>query len=98
MMRTPEWAGSAGYEHRFDLDNGGGVTLGGDMTFASSRWTSIDFSPVTEDPGYAIYSAKLAYRAPGERWSLSVWGQNLTEKAYLVGGLQSGALPSTGQP
>lgn len=100
MMRTPEWAGSAGYEHRFDLANGGDITLGGDITFASSRWTSIDFSPVTSDPGYAIFNAELAYHAPDDQWSLSLWGQNLTKTAFLVGGIQSGTInrPTINQP
>lgn len=100
MMRTPKWAGSAGYEHRFDLSNGGNVTLAGDMTFASARWTSIDFSPVTRDAGYAVFNAELAYHAPKDRWSVSLWGQNLTKEAFLVGGIQSGTInrPTINQP
>lgn len=100
MMRTPEWAGSAGYEHRFDLANSGIITLGGDLTFASSRWTSIDYSAVTRDGGYVLANAEVSYRSPDERWTLTLWGQNLTKTAYLVGGLQSGTInrPTINQP
>lgn len=100
MMRTPKWAGSAGYEHRFDLANGGRVTIGGDMIFASRRYTSIDFSPVTLDGGYAIFNAQLGYSAPDERWSVTLWGKNLTETSYLSGGIQSGSInrPTINQP
>lgn len=100
MMRTPKWAGSAGYERRFDLAHGGNITLAGDMTFASSRWTSIDFSPVTRDAGYAIFNAELGYHAPDDRWSFSIWGQNLSKEAFLVGGIQSGTInrPTINQP
>ncbi|ABQ67902.1 TonB-dependent receptor [Rhizorhabdus wittichii RW1] len=100
MMRTPKWAGSAGYEHRIPLAGGAKVTLAGDMTFASSRFTSIDFSPVTRDKGYAVFNAEAAYHAPDDRWSLSLFGQNLTRTAFLTGGLQSGTInrPTINQP
>lgn len=100
MMRSPKWAGSAGYEHRFDLSNGGDITVSGDMTFASSRWTSIDFSPVTKDPGYAIFNADITYTAPDERWSVSLWGKNLAKEEFLMGGIQSGTFnrPTINQP
>ncbi|WP_263588061.1 TonB-dependent receptor [Sphingopyxis sp. GC21] len=100
MMRTPKWAGSAGYEHKFDLASGAEVKVGGDVNFASSRWTSIDFSPVTRDKGYAVFNAEVGYHAPDDRWSVSLFGQNLTKEAFLVGGLQSGTInrPTINQP
>jgi iron complex outermembrane recepter protein len=100
MMRTPKFAGSAGYEHRFDLANGGNITPRGDVSFASSRFTSIDFSPVTRDKGYAILSGEIAYTAPNAAWSIALWGQNLGNEAYLTGGLQSGTVnrPTINQP
>lgn len=100
MMRTPKWAGAAGYEHRFNLASGATVTLGGDTTFASSRYTSIDFSPVTRDGGYAVFNAELGYHAPDDRWTVSLWGQNLTKAAFLTGGIQSGTInrPTINQP
>lgn len=100
MMRTPKWSGFAGYEHRFDLANGGEVTVGGDMSFASKRYTSIDFSPVTLDPAYAVFNAVITYTAPKDRWSLSLWGENLTETAFLSGGIQLGTFnrPTINQP
>lgn len=100
MMRTPKWVGSAGYEHRFDLANGGTITPSGDMTFASARFTSIDFSPVTQDKGYVVVNGELAYAAPDNAWSIALWGQNLTKTAFLTGGIQSGTInrPTINQP
>ncbi|WP_082835988.1 TonB-dependent receptor [Croceicoccus bisphenolivorans] len=100
MMRTPKWAGSASYRHVFDMADGGELTAGGDMTFASKRYTSIDFSPTTLDGGYAIFNAEIEYKAPQQRWSLALWGRNLTETAYYSGGIQSGAFnrPTINQP
>lgn len=100
MMRTPRWSGSFGYEHTFFLDSGAQIVAGADTTFASSRWTSIDFSPVTLDGSYAIVNAQLSYRAPRDRWQITLWAQNLTKKPYLTGGLQSGTFsrPTINQP
>ncbi|GGC01674.1 TonB-dependent receptor [Novosphingobium endophyticum] len=100
MMRTPKWAGSASYRHVFDMADGGELTAGGDMTFASKRYTSIDFSPTTLDGGYAIVNAEIEYKAPEARWSLALWGRNLTEAAYYSGGIQSGPFnrPTINQP
>lgn len=88
LTRSPKWTGSASYEHRFDLANGGEVTVGGDMTFSASRYLTIDYSPVTRDKGYALFNAEIAYHAPEDRWSLAIWGKNLTKEAYLTGGVQ----------
>jgi iron complex outermembrane recepter protein len=100
MMRSPEWAGSASYEHTFELGNGGNIVAGADLTFATERWTSIDYSAVTIDEDYVIYNAELTYNAPDERWSASLWGRNLGEEDVLTGGLQSGTFnrPSINEP
>jgi iron complex outermembrane recepter protein len=35
------------------------------------------------EPGYALLGANLAYHAPGNKWSIAFWGNNVTNKYYF---------------
>ena len=33
--------------------------------------------------GYGLLSARIGWVSPDDRWSVSVWGKNLTDKIYF---------------
>lgn len=82
---SPEWSGTASFEHVFPLANGGDVAANVSTQFASSRWTSSDYAlPYAHSGGYAKVDLSLAYHAPDDKWSLTAWARNLTNKAVYV--------------
>jgi iron complex outermembrane receptor protein len=56
----------------------GGATYQSTMTFRSARGSAY------EQKGFALLSASMTYRAEGDRWSLQVYGKNLTNKEYFL--------------
>lgn len=88
-LRAPEWAGSASYEHRFDLSGGADLTFDTDVTFASSRELYIHYNPVSKDDAYALWNASLTYHAPEDQFAVSGWVKNITEERVLTGGGQN---------
>jgi iron complex outermembrane recepter protein len=86
MARTPKWTGRAAYEHIFDLPGGGTLTPNVNMTFASSRYLSIDFfTPETRTGGYALFNAGLAYDAPDSAFSINAFVRNIGNTAVYLG-------------
>jgi len=89
LTHAPTWSGTVDYSHRFPISNGDNVTASIDGRFASSRWLSADFTPIDDAPGYFTENASLTYNGNGDRWALSLWGRNLSNRAIYNGGFQS---------
>jgi iron complex outermembrane receptor protein len=51
-----------------------------DARFATRSFLATDFLPQEEQPGYAVLNASLTYYLPGDRWSVALWGRNLSDK------------------
>ena len=86
LAHTPKWSGSFGYNHRFELANGAGLVPSVDMQFASQRWIQIEFTPIERAPSYSVLDADLTYRWPRDRWSVTAYGENLTNRAVYTSG------------
>lgn len=86
LARTPKWSGSASYQHEFLLPEDATVTTNLSMTFASSRYLSIDyFTPESKTGGYALLNASITYRSGDERLSLTGFVRNITNNAVYIG-------------
>jgi iron complex outermembrane recepter protein len=86
LSHSPRWSGSVSYDHYFDLANGGSIVPSVDMQFASQRWIAVEFTPIERAPSYSVLDAYLTYQAPRKRWSISAFGENLTNKAVYTSG------------
>jgi iron complex outermembrane recepter protein len=97
---APKWTTSFGIESQSELGGGYRATIRADVSARSRQNVNaiIDASPTTVQDGYALLSARLTVFSPDDRWSLAVFGQNLTDKhycsteGYQVLGPQLGAL------
>lgn len=84
---SPEWQGSVGAQWDRELTASGfAMSLRGDVSFVSDQ----NVSSVTDgnrdaiQDGYALLSARLTLRSPGDRYSLQVFGENLTNQGYCT--------------
>jgi iron complex outermembrane receptor protein len=82
ISQVPPWAGTAAYEHDWSLFSGT-VTARIDGQFAS-RQPMTDADPGTiedvEQPGYVQGNVLLKYAASGNRWTVSAWCRNFSNK------------------
>lgn len=54
-----------------------------DFSFKGKHWKEIDnFVPINE---YGLLNLRLALRSPDDRWSVAVFGRNVTDETYFVG-------------
>lgn len=90
LPRTPQWAGTASYQHVFPLADGGKLTFNANATLATSRYLSIDFfSPETKADGYALVDADLTYATRDDKYSITAFVKNIGNEAVYNGGVAS---------
>ena len=85
VQNTPEFTGNVTANYL--------VALGeGDLNFNAgvsyrSRTTQFEIpNPFIDQEGYALVDASVAYTAPGGRWSIGLYGKNLTDERYKTSG------------
>lgn len=88
LPRSPKWAISAGYEHRFDLANGGNITFNGDMNYTSSRYLSINYRESSRQKGVALFNASLEYETDNKAITFTGWIRNIANTRVMTGAVE----------
>lgn len=97
---APEWTGRLGFDWSGDIGSTGmSWGLNSNVSFTSKFYGGLvnDANPQTIVDGYALLGARATLNGPGDRWSVSLFGNNLTDKQYEAGNLYQfleGSLPS----
>jgi iron complex outermembrane receptor protein len=98
---APEYNSNAGMQYQWSLDRDR-ITLRGDYTWIDHSETNIDPRFSVPIAAYGLLNARLAYQRAGADWNLALSVTNLTNRFYLVHGLnitQEGwALGGAGRP
>ncbi|PAX06765.1 TonB-dependent receptor [Sphingomonas lenta] len=82
---APEWTASGGIEYAFDL-GGGKLTPRGDVRYQSRTFFSPFNLPLEQQEGYALFSARVTFTDASDRFSIAVFGDNLTDEEYYTFG------------
>ena len=83
---SPKWQGAAGVQYDTALGSGFRATARGDVTFTSAANIGgvTDNNPQSIQQGYQLFGARLTLHLPGDRLSLSAYGNNLFDKGYCT--------------
>ncbi len=96
VQNTPAWSGSASLDYAMPLGEGT-LNFGGGMSFKSKTYQFEIANPYIDQPAYQLYDASVVYHAPGNRWTLGVYGKNLTDERIKTSGYTYMAVdPTTG--
>lgn len=89
---TSKWSAQAGATYRLELGSAGSLTLTGDYAYRS-RYNVTDLNyAFGEQKGFGLLSSSLTWNDEGGRFSVAVYGKNLTDKGYIDGGDAVGGL------
>ncbi len=98
IQNTPAWTGSASLDYSMPIGEGR-LSFGAGMSFKSQTFQFEIPIPAIDQPAYQLFDASIVYRAPDGRWSLGVYGKNLTDERirtsgynFLVGNATTGVL------
>lgn len=83
LKSVPTWSGSASAEYEFGFTGGSTVTLRGDANFASKSYQDLQNSDLGIRRSYAILGASARWIDAADRYSISLFGRNLTDHRYV---------------
>ena len=82
---SPEWSATLRPSYEFSLGNGGALELAANAIYKSEQYHS-EFNDERMSSGeYTIVDANLLYTSPGERYTVNLWGKNLTDEFVWAG-------------
>jgi iron complex outermembrane receptor protein len=80
MQRAPDFSGNIGASYGLDISGGGKLTLSGNLYYTSSFY--FDPEQQFKQDGYETLSLRAEWRDRSERYTLAVFGDNVTNKRY----------------
>jgi len=99
---APKTTAYFGANYRTKLGSGGGsMTFDADVDYRSHFYVNPVPSPVARQSQYALVNASITYRTPDDRYSISLFGRNLTNHYYKTGAETGGGFfmwDSVGRP
>jgi iron complex outermembrane receptor protein len=82
LPNAPKFSFGAGFSYGVPIGTGK-IVIDGDMSYQSKVYFTEFNNYDAEQKSYALFNAGATYHSPGDRWTLGVWGKNLTDK-YAV--------------
>ena len=79
MQRSPSFTGNVGANYGLDLA-GGRLLLSGNLYYSSSLF--FDPSEQFKQKAYEVLSLRAQWTDPSERYTVAVFGDNVTDKRY----------------
>ena len=87
---SPEWTARYAAQYQFDMGDGSSITVGAAAKFRSRMALTVDNTPVNSAvdlPGmfqddYWLYDARVVWNDPSARYTVGVYGQNLSDEVY----------------
>ena len=72
------------------LPFGGAMQFGADYSYRSLVYYSLLNDPASRQAGYGLLNLRAEYTTPDTHWSFKLYGENVTNKAYLNNSIVSG--------
>jgi iron complex outermembrane receptor protein len=91
LVNAPKWVLNAGYDHIFDLGDGGRVIAGVDTRIESSRYLSLDFLALGRQGSYMMSNARLTYETASGNLAITAFVNNLENELVFSNSFQSPA-------
>jgi len=80
---APEWSGTASIN--FDREIGGGLRAGFALSakYMTEYNTGSDLLPFKMQDAFTMVNGRISIGAADDRWTLDLWGQNITDEEYV---------------
>lgn len=89
LPRTPHLTTTLGMAYTLGLAGNMKLLVRGDASYRSKAHTIIENTPELAQSGYSLLSARATLSQIGAPWTLTAYVTNLTDKRYIVGGIQA---------
>ena len=89
VVNAPESALNIGYQHTFEIGDGGRLIFGIDSRIESSRYLSIDFLPDGKQGSYTMSNAFLTWETQSGGFAVTGFINNIEDETVFSNSLQS---------
>lgn len=79
---SPDLTARFAVNHAFPLANGGLITVGGDASYRSETWLSVDNAPGLRQDAYTLLGLYSHWDSADGKWHIRAGVRNLTDKVY----------------
>ena len=98
VQNTPKWTASGTIAYATPIGDGD-LSFGTTLSYRSKTYQFEIPNPYIDQKGFAMLDASIVYTAPDDRWSIGLFGKNLTDKEYKTSGYTFiNVNPTTGVP
>jgi iron complex outermembrane recepter protein len=84
LRNAPKWSSSVSSRYKFPLSDGATLSLGGSVEYRSRVFFDQFNDPAVAQNALTLLNARLGYTSASGHWDVSLFGNNLTDKAYRV--------------
>lgn len=81
---APEFSMNLGASYRIPVGDGDGIRISADYDYRTSQSLNIIDTPGANQPAYGLFNASVGYDIQDGRYSLTVYGRNIFDKAYFA--------------
>jgi iron complex outermembrane receptor protein len=85
LQRAPKWQFTLGANYEFEVGNAGSILLAADYTHVGNLNVTVDGLAQGWRGKVDLVNASITFREAQGRYSISVYGRNLTNDIYLTG-------------
>jgi iron complex outermembrane receptor protein len=96
LQRAPKEKVAVGVRYNHPLFADSQLVANLDYVYTAKQYSAVTISDAVEMPAYGVLNGRLQYDGAGDRWSVAAFGTNLTNKFYLLGGVDFAAGYTTG--
>lgn len=89
--RAPKWTLSSYIGYNADLGSSGTLGARIDLRYQSLTYFTQFNRPLISQKGYSLVNGRITWTSDSDKYSVSLWGNNLTNKRYFSEVLESGA-------
>ncbi len=82
LTNSPEWTATTAITYERPIFGGLNGLFYLDARYVDDQNTGSDLRPSKLQPAYTLFNGRIGISAPDERWSLELWGRNLTDEEY----------------
>jgi iron complex outermembrane receptor protein len=83
---SPEFTARVALQQGFSLANGSTLTFGGDASYRSETWLSVDNAPGLRQGAYTLFGLYGVWDSSDLKWQARVGVRNLTDETYKTDG------------
>ncbi|PCI47902.1 MAG: TonB-dependent receptor [Alphaproteobacteria bacterium] len=84
LVLAPEFSANGLIRYGFEIGNGGELSAQVDFNYQGEHFFDIKNQFVSQEDGYWVWNARLAYQLPDNNMELSVFVKNFTKSNYKV--------------